>query len=133
MQPPQTFHALLGESQHLFFFICAAQEEFTEGYGALLEQLYQMKRDAVEEECAYFIFSGSPAKIIDIFNECNGIKENRLERIAYILSEISKIFAGQTEVPFMYIDGQEENIDRHFELVKQIVPKHNSEGTITEV
>ncbi len=123
---PQTFHALLGESSHLFFFICAAQEDFIEGYGALLEQLYQMKRNAPEEERAYFVFSGSPERIIDIFNQCNGIVENRLERVSYILSEINKMFAGKTEVPFMYIDGYQEDIERHFELVKQIAPNHNS-------
>jgi hypothetical protein len=133
MQPPQNFYALLGESSHLFFFICSAQEDFIEGYGALLEQLYQMKRNAIEEECAYFIFSGSSQEITEIFNKCNGIKENRLERVTYILSEMDKIFAGKTEVPLVYIDGLPEDTDRHVELIKQIALNQTNDSTFTEV
>jgi hypothetical protein len=133
MQPVQTFYALLGESQHLSFIICTSQEDIIEGYGALLEQLYQMKRDAVQEECAYFILAGSRQEITEIITKCNGIKENRLERVTYIRNQINEIFEGRTQAPFVYIDGYPEDIDRHFALMKRLMPNHGKGSAVTEI
>lgn len=98
-----------------------------------MEHLYDMKRNTQGVECAYFIFAGSREKITEIITKCNGIKENRLERVTYIRSQINKIFEGKTQAPFVYVDGYQEDIDRHYVLVKQIMPNHGKDSAVTEI
>lgn len=129
----QTFYAMFAETKDLFFFLCAAQEEFIEGYGALLEHLYQIKRDAFEQVGFYHIFAGNREYMTDTFNKGNGIVENRLERLAYIHSEMDKIFTLQSQAPFVYIDGYEQNVQKHFELTKQVVTNFGSKASVTSV
>ncbi len=125
------FYCLFAETEHLFFFCCAVQKEFIEEYAALLVYLYQLPEGAFEEECFYTAFAGNREKIIETFNKSNGIKEDRLVRVSSILHELDKIFTGQTDVPFVYIDGNDEHINQHFELVDKLVP--NLKSDITKV
>ena len=127
----EIFYCLFAETEHLFFFCCTAQKEFIEEYSALLIHIYQLPQDTFTRECFCTAFAGNPEEIIEIFNKNNGIKEDRLVRVSSILHELDKIFTGQTDALFVYIDGKDEHINQHFELVNKLVP--NLKSDITKV
>jgi hypothetical protein len=129
MHMNQIFYALFAETEHLFFFVCSGKREFIEEYASLLVHLYQLSEDAFEQECFYTAFAGNREEIIETFNKSNGIKENRLERVSSILHELDKIFTGQTDIPFIYVDGKPEHLQEHFELVDNLLPNHRNNIT----
>lgn len=121
---PATFYTFFAKTEQLFFFGCSPSHDFIEEYASILIHLYELPQEEFNQACFCIAFEGNPEDIIQAFNKNNGIgiKERKLEKVSSVLYELDRIFRGQTDVPFMYIDGEEEHIEQHYVQVKSLFP-----------
>lgn len=120
---PATFYTFFAKTEHLFFFGCSSSHDFIEEYASILIHLYQLPQEEYQA-CFCVAFEGQQEDIIQAFNKNNGvgIQERKLEKVSLVLYELDRIFQGQSEVPFIYIDGEPEHIEQHYTQVKSLFP-----------